>query len=57
MAASDPRNLVAIDIDTGRMLSDAEAIDAADNPRIHRWVRFVSPLDVPSTAPTTTART
>lgn len=47
MASTHPRDLVAIDIDTGSLLSAAEATEAADNPFMYRWVRWIDPIDVP----------
>jgi hypothetical protein len=46
MSDRNPGDLVAIDADTGRLLSEAEATAASDNPMIYKWVRWVSPLDV-----------
>lgn len=32
---------MAIDTDTGRVLSPEEEDDARDNPNIYRWVKFI----------------
>ena len=52
---SRAENLVAIDADTGRLLSEVEATAAADNPLIYKWVRWVDPIDVVASASTTPA--
>lgn len=46
MIDSPKPDLVAIDIDTGKILSPEAAIEASDNPFMYRWVRWVSPVEV-----------
>lgn len=50
-------DLVAIDSDTGRLLSQDEATAAADNPLIYKWVRWVPRIDAPTETPSVATRT